>query len=200
MQSTNWPPEHSDALREYLGRRMSFSEITQAINARFNAVYSRSAVIGRATRIGLASANRTGGRLKPPPIARQPGPDQPRERDAAMFFRPMPVFEPVKPVKLRCVEIVPRHISFLDLEPNDCRYPYGGDEEGEAVTFCAHPRRPGSSYCAPHLHLTRGPGTASERAAVAVLLRVVEGGPRANPLGRGHGDQDETIDGAVWWR
>jgi len=64
-------------------------------------------------------------------------------------------------------------LSLIDLEPGDCRYPYGGDEDGEAITFCGHPRRQGSSYCTPHFHLTRGPGTASERAANTVSLRLV---------------------------
>jgi GcrA cell cycle regulator len=31
------------------------------------------------------------------------------------------------------------------------------DEENEAITFCGHPRRPGSSYCGPHFHLSRDP-------------------------------------------
>src|ERR1700682_1672013 len=35
MQSTNWATEHSDALREYLAKGMSYSEIADAINARF---------------------------------------------------------------------------------------------------------------------------------------------------------------------
>jgi hypothetical protein len=83
-------------------------------------------------------------------------------------------FERKETLKLRCVEIDPRHLSLTDLEPDDCRYPYGGEEESEAITFCGHPRRQGSSYCAPHFHLTRGPGTASERAAGSVLLRLVE--------------------------
>jgi GcrA cell cycle regulator len=86
----------------------------------------------------------------------------------------MPVFERMETVKPRCVEINPRHLSLGELERGDCRYPYGGDEEGEAITFCGHPRRAGSSYCAPHFHLTRGPGTASERAAGTVSLRPVE--------------------------
>ena len=75
---------------------------------------------------------------------------------------------------LRCVGIVPRHLSLLDLEPDDCRYPFGGDAEGEAITFCGHPRREGSSYCVSHFHLTKGIGSASERSAVKVLLRLVE--------------------------
>jgi len=54
MQSTDWAREHSDALREYFGHGMSFSEIAEAINARFRTAYSRSAVLGRAKRIGLS--------------------------------------------------------------------------------------------------------------------------------------------------
>ena len=76
--------------------------------------------------------------------------------------------------KLRCIEIVPRHLALVDLEPGDCRYPYGGDEEGEAITFCGRPRQEGFSYCAPHFQLTRNPGIARERPAATVVLRLVE--------------------------
>jgi hypothetical protein len=54
MQSTNWAPEHCEALRENLAKGMSYSEIAEAINAKFNAAYSRNAVLGRARRMGLA--------------------------------------------------------------------------------------------------------------------------------------------------
>ena len=67
------------------------------------------------------------------------------------------MFKEVVPLKLRCVDIEPRHLSLIELERGDCRYPYGGDEENEAITFCGHPRRPGSSYCSPHFHLSRDP-------------------------------------------
>jgi GcrA cell cycle regulator len=86
----------------------------------------------------------------------------------------MPIFESMGPVKLRCVQIDPRHLSLVDLEPGDCRYPYGGDERGEAITFCGHPRRQGTSYCAAHFYLTRGPNAALERTAGIVTLRLVE--------------------------
>jgi GcrA cell cycle regulator len=62
----------------------------------------------------------------------------------------------------------------MELERGDCRYPYGGDAEGEAITFCGHPKRRGSSYCVAHFHLTRGPGAQLERAAGTVSLRLVE--------------------------
>ena len=79
-----------------------------------------------------------------------------------------------RPVKLRCVETDPRHLTLPELEPGDCRYPYGGDEEGEAITFCGQPCGEDSSYCAPHFHLTRGPGRPLKRAAGAVALKLVE--------------------------
>ena len=75
----------------------------------------------------------------------------------------MPVLETVEPVDLQCVEINPHRLSLLDLEPGDCRYPYGGDEQGEAIAFYGHLRRPGTSYCAAHHYLTRGPDAAPER-------------------------------------
>ena len=89
-------------------------------------------------------------------------------------MRPTPAFDRVEQPELRCVEIVPRQLSLVELEPGDCRYPYGGDREGEAITFCGHPRRERSSYCAPHFHLTLGPGVVAERMTGTASLRVAE--------------------------
>jgi GcrA cell cycle regulator len=174
MEPFSWASEHSDALREFIALRLSCSEAAAAINRKFGTFYTRNAVLSRARRMGLmaprppesspggtSTLNRLGG-VRPP---------EPR---LPWLYRPMPVFERTETAPLRCVEIEPRHLSLVDLERGDCHYPYGGDEEGEAITFCGHPRRPGSSYCTPHFHLSRGPGTPSESAAPIVLLRVVE--------------------------
>jgi len=175
MQSTDWAPAHSEALREYLAKGMSYSEIADAINAKFKTAYSRSAAIGRATRMGLGGHARSEeDRPRPPLRAKPPLLRILRERYTAEFMRPMPILERTETVKLRRVEIDPRHLSLIELERGDCRYPYGGDTDSEAITFCGHPRRAGSSYCAPHFHLTRGPGSASERAAGTISLRLVE--------------------------
>jgi GcrA cell cycle regulator len=107
----------------------------------------------------------------PPPVSRPPTADDFRPRE---FFRRRPVFEPVERVQLRCVEVDPRHVLLVDLKRGDCRYPYGGDEEGEPITFCGHPRRKGSSYCTPHFHLTRDPALPAERAVSAAPLRLVD--------------------------
>ena len=161
MESTNWAPEHSDALRELSCRGMSYSEIAQGdqreiqhglFPQRRDRPRQADGACGRSLDAAEAAAR-----------CRRPRPQTDlqkfaRAQNRAPEFRwPQPVFEAVKPVKLRCVEIEPRHLSLIELEHGDCRYPYGGDEEGEAITFCGHPKRPGSSYCTPHFHLTRNP-------------------------------------------
>jgi GcrA cell cycle regulator len=174
MQS-NWAEEHSQALRQYLQTGLSFAEIAKAINARFNTAYSRNATIGRARRLGLSGPEQSDRPARPK--RQQPNPARKKKLCTRILAkaRPKPaVFERAAALQLRCVGIVPRHLSLLELEDGDCRYPYGGEEEGEAITFCGHPRREGSSYCVSHFHLTSGPGTASERSAGKVLLRLVE--------------------------
>ena len=53
--------------------------------------------------------------------------------------------------KLRAATINPKCISFAELKPSDCRYPFGGG--GKPTTFCGHPQLPGKSYCAAHFAL-----------------------------------------------
>jgi GcrA cell cycle regulator len=174
MQAENWTQEHSDALRQFLAGGLSYSQIAAAINARFNTAFSRNATISRARRIGLTGSDRPAHLPKPPSKAQQERRKR-RKPSTAVLIWPGPlVIENTEPVRLRCVEIDPRHLLFMELEDNDCRYPYGGDAEDEVISFCGHPQRTGSSYCTAHFHLTRGPGTASERAAVTVALRLVE--------------------------
>jgi GcrA cell cycle regulator len=174
MESTNWTEAQSAALREFLKSGMSYSRVADAINAKFATAYSRNAAIGRAKRMRLAGPDRPEDEPGLLPQAKALRLHKLRERCAPESSRSMPTFETAEPVKLRCVEIDPRHLSLLDLEPGDCRYPYGGDEEGEAITFCGHRRRQGASYCVAHFHLTRGPDAALERTAVTVSLRLVE--------------------------
>src|SRR5215475_3371891 len=176
MQSFIWAPEHSDALRDCLSRGMSYGQAASAINSRFGTEFTRNAAIGRAKRLGLKTASVR----KVLPSRRRPGrwgesasnPPQKVARPAApVALAPTP--EPVKPVKLRCVGIKPRLLAFADLEPGDCRYPYGGEKEGEAYAFCGHPRIARSSYCRAHHDLTHDRSIASERMSAPVTLRLV---------------------------
>ena len=177
MELSNWAPEHSDALRDLIAKGLSFSEAAQAINSRFNTSYSRSAALGRARRLGLGADDR-----RQPSMPTKPAElhdvAEPRAREAgtSALVWPVPLFKQIKRVKLRCVAIEPRRLSLVELEKGNCRYPYGGDEENEAITFCGHPRCRGSAYCTPHFHLSRNPVVPPERAVNSVVLRVVGGG------------------------
>ncbi len=173
----NWAEEHSQALREYLAKGLTFSEVANALNARFNTDYSRNAAIGRARRLGLSGPSKPERPVLPKrrPKARPPGSKKPQSRVPAAARSRLQVLKRAAALKLRCVGIVPRHLALIDLEDGDCRYPYGGDEEGEPITFCGHPRRDGSSYCASHFHLTCKPDVMMpERAAGRTPLRLVE--------------------------
>jgi GcrA cell cycle regulator len=164
MQSNSWQPEHSEALKEYLAKGMSYSGIAKAINAKFNTHYSRNAAIGRAQRMGLVRVGGVQDGPAPSIKSSQPTLRKMRERFEAEFRRRTPIFESVE-MNLRCAEVDPLHLTLLQLAPGDCRYPYGGDADDEAITFCGHRQRLGSSYCRAHFELSRGPGTAAERAA-----------------------------------
>jgi GcrA cell cycle regulator len=175
MQQTSWPREHSDALRQHLAAGLSFAEIADVLNAKFQTAYSRNAMIGRAKRMGLA------GPARPDALPRTPQSTPPEPLPHGPRERRQPEFRPVAPrgsaaaeaVELRRAEIDPRHLTLHELGPDDCRYPYGGDAEGEAITFCGHPRRTGS-YCLAHFRLSIGPGSAAERAAIKTALKILE--------------------------
>jgi GcrA cell cycle regulator len=78
------------------------------------------------------------------------------------------------PVLLRCVGMSSRLISFVELGPCDCRYPYGGARTTSRLPFAVTRADKGSRYCTPHFRLTRRVGIAAERAAGPVMLRLVE--------------------------
>ena len=123
MEPSNWAPEHSDALREFIAKGLSFSEAAQAINSRFNTSYSRSAALGRARRLGVTPDDRRKPSMpvEPAQRAEPAGPRdvaEPRVRDFGKpaLLWPVPVFRAIKPVKLRCVAVEPRHLLLIELE------------------------------------------------------------------------------------
>jgi GcrA cell cycle regulator len=153
MQSFSWTPEHSEALREQIVRGRSYGEAVDAINAKFGTAYTRAAALGRGKRMGLVTPARPDNpsmlvprgpqrlrKLKPKRLRRS------AEVSAAMLDRGTneagslaPAAEHPEPMKLRCVGIRPRLVSLVELEADDCRYPFGGDREGEPISFCGHP-------------------------------------------------------------
>jgi GcrA cell cycle regulator len=145
-------PKHSEALREQIVRGRSYGEAVDAINTKFATAYTRAAALGRGKRTGLVTPARPDNpsmlvprgpqrlrRLKPKRLKRS------AEVSAAMLKcgtdeagSPAPAAEHPEPAKLRCVGIRPRLVSLVELEADDCRYPYGGDREGEPISFCGH--------------------------------------------------------------
>src|SRR6187401_480190 len=124
----NWAPAHCDALRECLANGMSFAEAADAINTMFGAAYSRNATIGRAKRMGLAALDRPKQLPRVPQESKSPRSRKNRERAAESKPEP-PAAERPRRLKLRCVQIMPRHLALIELESGDCRYPYGGDAD-----------------------------------------------------------------------
>ena len=175
MQST-WEEAHSSALRELVEKGVPFSEIARALNERFGTAYSRNAAIGRAGRMGLA-VPQPASPAGPFAAPKKPDARRIREKRARNLLKPIAKLatpERAAVLQLRCVAITPRHLALVDLEADDCRYPYGGDAEGEPITFCGHPRREGSSYCHQHCHLTSAPELVEKRQPAKTLLRLVE--------------------------
>jgi GcrA cell cycle regulator len=141
-----WAVEHDDEMRRLAACGTSYRAIALTLNAKFGTHYSKSAVIGRASRVGLTK--------KPASSAALSGPTKKKEFKRIITFgnaNATRVYSTVQreQYKVRCVEIEPRHVSLMDLEPGDCRYPYGD----ETITFCGHPKQAESSYCTAHYFL-----------------------------------------------
>ena len=151
----SWTTDQDAFLRELKGLGNSFAQCTPLINARFGTDYSRSALVGRATRIGMSVP------FKPRPLDAIP--PKPRNRTAG---RPpkAPSIVPGSParfklspfdlIELRCVPVEPMNIGLMELDERTCRYPYGDDH----FTYCGHPTIIGRPYCGPHTGLTTGYG------------------------------------------
>jgi GcrA cell cycle regulator len=157
--SIPWPETHDAALKNYFGSGMSFRQIAAAVNAEMGTNYSRNAVLGRASRLGLRSTVPKG--RGPSMRAKRPKP----EKAQVIRFKPAakaPTVAEREEIKLRCAEVVPLNVPLTQLQPGQCRWPYGDDFP---FTFCAHPATEGSSYCMPHFCLALGTGTEAERAA-----------------------------------
>jgi GcrA cell cycle regulator len=157
-----WPEEHTQELTRLAGEKLSYRAIAHALNEKFGTGYTKNATIGKAQRLGIQkeSAPSVPGNCRPKADRRAPYKIRaPRKKIDAVRIVPangnsnaMRIIKTVsvEMEKLRCVEIVPRGLSIIDLGPNDCRYPYGDNQ----ILFCGHNKMAGSSYCVPHFHLT----------------------------------------------
>lgn len=161
MKGIEWTEELTERLKTFYATGISSSQIA----AEMNCGISRNAVIGKVSRMGLVRDNGYGSRGRAP----RHQPYKPRPKRSTPFLVPR-AFNAEEAAELRCVEVEPRHVSLIDLEPTDCRWPYGDGP----YTHCGNPQHNGSSYCGPHFYLSVGRGMASERTATRVTPRHLE--------------------------
>ncbi len=148
-----WTDYRIAELRKLYDKGLSCSMIACEMGAGL----SRNAIIGKVHRLKLEVRGQ--GKHQRSEVGSR---SAPRGAARATPFRPShAVIEEAKRAKLRCVEIIPLHLSLMDLERDDCRWCYGDSP----FTFCGHPKMEGGAYCAPHFYLSIGPGTPSERSA-----------------------------------
>lgn len=177
-----WAKEHDDAIRRMAGEGMAASAIAQALFDQFGFTVTRSAVIGRASRIGaeFVSARAVKARqarllprvrmaravlekaLKPArvakPVKQPPAPEKVEDRppEPEIAIPEAKGFAPLPGVE---------PVSFMDLTREHCRWPVSG-LHGPVTHFCGAPRKDGLSYCQSHAALSKGKGTSNERYAL----------------------------------
>lgn len=149
-----WTDERVEKLRELHARKLSCAMMA----AELGGGISRNAVIGKLHRLGLSSASSTIHVDNPFGIRLLPRKKTENRKTVRIVkangnSRTMRLMESAETdlQSLRCVEVIPRNVSLLDLEPGECRYPYGDGP----FTFCGHASAEGYSYCAPHAVLSR---------------------------------------------
>jgi GcrA cell cycle regulator len=165
-----WNEERSNDLAARLANGETFRNIGAELSIKYNVTISRSSCIGRAHRMGLESLHKPGETsLTDVPKVKKPKRERPvRVKTKTLEHRP--VYSIVQNggggfrihesrtsdlPNLRCIEIEPLHLT-LDqvVDVDGCRYPYGGDREGDPITFCGHtPKKKDKSYCLRHCDL-----------------------------------------------
>jgi GcrA cell cycle regulator len=145
LMAAKWLPAHDAALTKHLAANMSFADAAGEINREFGTAYSRNATIGRAGRIRLRS---TVGKSQGSKRHKGPRKAQPR---APKIERKAPAVFACDPASgLRVADVIPRNIPLFELQPGDCRWPYG---HGPFV-FCGCPTLADGSYCEAHQALS----------------------------------------------
>ena len=137
-----WTDEAVEVLRRLAGQGRSASAIAEALGAA-----SRSAVIGKANRIGIR-LNGDGRALLPAaapiPHATAEPPIRPaRERKAALTSAAIEVGEM-------------RRVKFEDIRRFACKWPLG-DPRAEDFAYCGLTAVEGRSYCAGHCRMAYRP-------------------------------------------
>lgn len=141
-----WDEQELQLLKRGVNDGASASEISAWLDGR----RSRCAVLGKINRLGLSGPSSRGGvgpaakRMRHTPLAhRAPRPRKPAEFSST-FVKSADGSEHV----VREAFVQPRHVSLIELEANECVWPYGDGP----FTYCGLKKSHGP-YCAAHAKL-----------------------------------------------
>jgi GcrA cell cycle regulator len=134
--SKPWIPEQELRLRELVSAGLTGGQIAAKLGG-----ISRNSVVGKVMRLGLRLSGGSNASTRS---------IEPRQIGAPRHRAHKPTRAEI--CRLATDQREPRHLSLIDLEPTDCKYPFG---EGP-FTFCGHPQIEGAPYCAAHLILCTG--------------------------------------------
>ena len=153
-----WTDEQSAMLMEMLADGRSYAEIAVALNDRFDTNYSRNAACGKGFRLQVTA----------PPKIRATPKKRKREQTRIQTVKPPPRIEEIR---LRCIEIEPRHLTLEQLDTNDCRYPFGDGP----FTFCGLLIMEGKPYCPDHFRLSTAKERTNSEAVTEARARRMRG-------------------------
>lgn len=178
MNQSPWTREHELRLEELVLQGYSASQIAWDLKGGF----TRNAVVGKASRMGLRLGGGKGGYGSGKVAApRAPRPDRgssapKRPRVKPHIVHNAPLAEVVRPVAAQPlpVTVAPLHgagVPFLDRDRSQCAWPLWEDGREPDKRCCGQPVAGESSYCSAHQQVSVGQGTASERAALRLPLK-----------------------------
>lgn len=150
----SWNDKSIARLAQLVASGMSAGRIAEALSKEFNARFSRSAVIGKVSRMGLQLTGH-----KKTAVARRA---TRAKRLVARQHRPRRETPPrsvMMPVEVRPRAQLPQRsmaetVSFEDRQPGQCCWPFTFPG-ASAMRFCGHERLAGRPYCLPHDEIAR---------------------------------------------
>lgn len=168
-----WTEEREQAVRMLFNTGASAREIAADVSQQFGFKVSRNAIIGLWGRRNWPLGERQR-KTKTPRPPRQADKLEKRER-VRIIAAPKPAepqlnktIQKLMPTAhgnfrlidtiaqehgvapLRSVDVVPLHVSLLELRPGQCRYPFG---DAAPFSFCGCQVKPGKPYCSAHAAL-----------------------------------------------
>jgi GcrA cell cycle regulator len=115
----------------------SYQEAAADLSALFGTEITKGACVGRGIGLGLQSKHSRGNAARNWNVA---------QRIAKIQTDPVMAPADYAPPVLRCVEIEPLNLTFMELERGQCKFPYGDGP----IVHCGHPALTGRPYCGPH--------------------------------------------------